>query len=379
VQADWEQSDAQADDYIKNKPTAMPADGGNADTVDGKHASDFDTVDAENAGAIADVGTELTQEAARALGAEEAISALIQAIEEKQVAQYDETNGVTYVELKDLDAALHGLATDTYVDKKIADALMSVLHYVGDVATYDDLPTTGNSLWDLYHVADTGNGYYWFGDEWNLLDFNVDLSAYYTAAETDSLLALKADSSVTDAISTIIGTLSGLSTTAKTTLVAAINEIVTNISAIDISTVSGGTINANIKDKLFDISFGTPKYIGSISNYLFYPGGLSISQGEGESSGIYFDGDKIVMWSPVDGDALVYYDEDTTSTAVFKVDSSGNFYNQAGNKMYSASNLPPVLSTTGTSTTQAMSQKAVTDAINDAIATAITNAIGGSY
>lgn len=35
VQSDWSVSDSSSDAYIKNKPTSLPADGGNADTVNG--------------------------------------------------------------------------------------------------------------------------------------------------------------------------------------------------------------------------------------------------------------------------------------------------------------------------------------------------------
>ena len=35
VQADWNESDPQSDAYVKNKPSSLPADGGNADTVSG--------------------------------------------------------------------------------------------------------------------------------------------------------------------------------------------------------------------------------------------------------------------------------------------------------------------------------------------------------
>ena len=41
VQADWNESDTGSDAYIKNKPTSLPADGGNADTVSG-HTVDVD-------------------------------------------------------------------------------------------------------------------------------------------------------------------------------------------------------------------------------------------------------------------------------------------------------------------------------------------------
>ena len=45
VQSDWNEEDTESDAYIHNKPTALPADGGNSDTVDGKHASEFATAE----------------------------------------------------------------------------------------------------------------------------------------------------------------------------------------------------------------------------------------------------------------------------------------------------------------------------------------------
>ena len=33
--ADWEETDIKSDAYIENKPASLPADGGNADTVNG--------------------------------------------------------------------------------------------------------------------------------------------------------------------------------------------------------------------------------------------------------------------------------------------------------------------------------------------------------
>ncbi|MDR1940023.1 MAG: hypothetical protein LBQ40_04430 [Clostridiales bacterium] len=121
-----------------------------------------------------------------------AIESDIAVLKDKQVAFANGNGDIEYCNLADLDKDNHGLATDTYVDKKIAAAVSSVLHYIGDVATFADLPTTAN-MFDLYAVLDEGHGYYWFGGEWNHLDFTVDLSAYYTTTETDSLLALKVD------------------------------------------------------------------------------------------------------------------------------------------------------------------------------------------
>lgn len=44
VQSDWNITDINSYAFIKNKPESLPADGGNADTLDGKHASDFQKV-----------------------------------------------------------------------------------------------------------------------------------------------------------------------------------------------------------------------------------------------------------------------------------------------------------------------------------------------
>ena len=46
VQADWYATSG--DSFIKNKPEALPADGGNADTVDGKHLSDLASASGSN-------------------------------------------------------------------------------------------------------------------------------------------------------------------------------------------------------------------------------------------------------------------------------------------------------------------------------------------
>lgn len=45
VQSDWNETDSTSDAFIKNKPTSMPADGGNADTVDNKHVDDTKDTD----------------------------------------------------------------------------------------------------------------------------------------------------------------------------------------------------------------------------------------------------------------------------------------------------------------------------------------------
>jgi hypothetical protein len=58
-------------------------------------------------------------------------------------------------------------------------------------------------LFDLWHRTSDTKGYYWFGDEWNMLDFSVDLSLYYTKNDVDGLLANKVDTNGTDSLMTV--------------------------------------------------------------------------------------------------------------------------------------------------------------------------------
>ena len=48
TQSDWNETDETSPSYIKNKPTSLPADGGNSDTLDGKHANDFINIEEAN-------------------------------------------------------------------------------------------------------------------------------------------------------------------------------------------------------------------------------------------------------------------------------------------------------------------------------------------
>jgi hypothetical protein len=82
---------------------------------------------------------------------------------------------------------------NTYTDEQIAATVAGTLHFKGSVDTFADLPAEDNQRFDLWAVLDTGKGYYWFGDEWNILDFTVDMSHYYKRDETDTKLETKVD------------------------------------------------------------------------------------------------------------------------------------------------------------------------------------------
>ena len=84
--------------------------------------------------------------------------------------------------------------TDAYTKSEIDGKLSAGMHYKGTVASYSNLPTTGQVIGDLYNVTDTGANYAWNGTTWDKMSENVDLSNFYTKTEIDGFLEDKADS-----------------------------------------------------------------------------------------------------------------------------------------------------------------------------------------
>lgn len=76
----------------------------------------------------------------------------------------------------------------TYATKdELKTAVTSALVYKGSVATYGDLPTSGNTKGDVYNVVaeygtvPAGTNWAWNGSEWDPLGGSVDLSKYVLA------------------------------------------------------------------------------------------------------------------------------------------------------------------------------------------------------
>lgn len=69
-------------------------------------------------------------------------------------------------------------------------SLVSALKYKGTKATYEELPSDGNTLGDVWNVeaahgtTPAGTNYAWDGNQWDPLGGTVDLSAYQTSAIT---------------------------------------------------------------------------------------------------------------------------------------------------------------------------------------------------
>ena len=69
---------------------------------------------------------------------------------------------------------------DTYTKAQVDAKVSSVYRIMGSVASYDDLPTSGQTVGDVYNALDTGANYVWTESGWDKLSETVDLSGYLT-------------------------------------------------------------------------------------------------------------------------------------------------------------------------------------------------------
>lgn len=82
--------------------------------------------------------------------------------------------------------------TESDVNSAIATAVASAYKYKGSVATVADLPSTGQTVGDVYDVQESGINYAWDGTSWDPLGQLVDTSVLWTSAsgQSNSLIAI---------------------------------------------------------------------------------------------------------------------------------------------------------------------------------------------
>lgn len=89
---------------------------------------------------------------------------------------------------------------------------------------------------------------------------------------------------------------------------------------LTLADISSVFVDVDGKKVSFNVG-SLPTYPGTSTDVTFMRG-FGMSQGINKNSGIWFDGDQIVMWSACDKGALNYYDEDN-GALVFKIDANG--------------------------------------------------------
>lgn len=211
------------------------------------------------------VNSRLDDEIARAKAAEKVLN-------EKHVLTWAD-NAYKYLNLKDIDSDTQAIVDENALDQKLAELSLGFFvfyqvkedgtlveaakddsganpYYIAN--TVADLPTTDvssgalalvlkndetidvykyGSSWSvlatpeiqngwLFAEESTGHGFYWFQNTWNKVDMNVDMTEYYKKTEIDSIL--------TGYVQKVtLGDPNDLTTSDKTTIVAAINSVKT--------------------------------------------------------------------------------------------------------------------------------------------------------
>ena len=161
-----------------------------------------------------------------------------------------------------VDSLIDGLSTNVYtkteVDSKIADAASKVYRFKGSVATYQDLPTTGLTVGDVYNVEESGKNYAWtgsggdkVGDGWDDIGGVIDLSGYYTKQEADDLLDDKVDKEAGKGLST-----NDYTTAEKEKLANISNGAEVNQNAFSGITVGATTVSAASKTDTVELKGG---------------------------------------------------------------------------------------------------------------------------
>lgn len=83
--------------------------------------------------------------------------------------------------------------TASDVSTAISAAVASVYKPKGSVATYQDLPASGNTPGDVWDVQDTGMNYAWTGTGWDPLGTYVDMSLYWAKSELVAMTTAEID------------------------------------------------------------------------------------------------------------------------------------------------------------------------------------------
>ena len=104
----------------------------------------------------------------------------------------------TFSELTSHPTSIGGYGIiDAYTKTEVDGMISGVLHYKGTKATISALPSSENTIGDVWHITADGSEYAWDGSDWQELGTAVDLSGYVPTSRTVNGKALSSDISLT--------------------------------------------------------------------------------------------------------------------------------------------------------------------------------------
>lgn len=109
------------------------------------------------------------------------------------------TTAVDYAVQSDIPTAVSSLTNDSGyqtasdVQTAIDNAVTSAYRYKGSVATYADLPSSGQTAGDVWDVQADGMNYAWTGSAWDALGQYVDVSTLWGKSELEAMTTAEID------------------------------------------------------------------------------------------------------------------------------------------------------------------------------------------
>jgi hypothetical protein len=89
-----------------------------------------------------------------------------------------------------------GFQTASQVATAISAAVASAYKYKGSVATYANLPASGNEVGDMWDVQENGANYAWTGTAWDAMGQIVDTSLLWSKSELTAITTAQIDAIV---------------------------------------------------------------------------------------------------------------------------------------------------------------------------------------
>ena len=183
-------------------------------------------------------------------------------------ASTSETNAQIFAEGSDVQVAALGgeKSSKGWAEraKELVDSIGSVLHYKGSVATRADLPSSDQVLGDMYNITSDGSNVVWNGSDWDDISGIVDLSAYRTASDQDTIDAGKVPISRTvngKALSSDISlTASDVGALPDSTVIPTVNDATltiqkngTSVATFTANSSTNATANITVPTKTSDL------------------------------------------------------------------------------------------------------------------------------
>ena len=126
-------------------------------------------------------------------------------------------------------------SVNAYTDTKVSEvsakitALGSVMNYKGTKATKADLPTTGNTTGDVWHVTADSGEYAWDGSAWQELGSTIDLSGYEVSSNKTTSVSSSSTDTQYPSAKAVYTALSGKANSSHTHTIANITNLQTTL------------------------------------------------------------------------------------------------------------------------------------------------------